>query len=62
MPLVEVRVRDQSWKVNPNTAPLPVLQALLVSVGVEGGKAEAFARAILDSRSPPARARAERRD
>jgi general secretion pathway protein K len=55
--LVEVRVRDQSWKVNPNTAAPPVLQALMVSVGIEGSKAETLARAIVESRSPPARPR-----
>ena len=27
IPMVEVRVKDQSWKVNPNAASLPVLQA-----------------------------------
>jgi general secretion pathway protein K len=54
---VEVRIRDQSWKVNPNTATAPVLQALLVSVGVDGNKAEGLARAIIETRSPPARPR-----
>jgi len=55
--LVEVRIKDQSWKVNPNTATTPILQALLVSVGMDGGKAEGLARAIVEARSPPARPR-----
>jgi general secretion pathway protein K len=55
--VVEVRVKDQSWKVNPNTAPAAMLQALFVSVGVNGGTAEGLARAIIESRSPPARPR-----
>ena len=48
---VEVRIRNQSRKVNPNTAPQPVLQALLANLGVDAGKAAALARAILDWRS-----------
>jgi general secretion pathway protein K len=48
---VEVRIINQARKVNPNTAPMPVIQALLGNVGVEGGKAAALARAIVDWRS-----------
>ncbi|HET7880191.1 MAG TPA: hypothetical protein VFL55_04840 [Acetobacteraceae bacterium] len=55
--LVEVRVKDQSWKVNPNTATAPMLQGLIVSVGIDGGRAEGLARAIIESRSPAARPR-----
>ena len=47
---VELRVRTHAWKINPNTAPPPVLQALLVGVGVEVAKAEPLARAIVDWR------------
>jgi general secretion pathway protein K len=46
---VEVRITNQSRKVNPNTAPVPVIQALLGNVGA--GKAAALARAIVDWRS-----------
>jgi general secretion pathway protein K len=45
---VEVRIRNQARKVNPNTAPVPVIQALLANVGVDSGKAAALARAIVD--------------
>ncbi len=48
---VELRIRDQVRKLNPNAAPLPVMQALLSSLGVEAGKAAALARAIVDWRS-----------
>ena len=48
---VAVRVTDQARLVNPNTAPLAMIQLLLRSVGVEGGKAAALARAIVDWRS-----------
>lgn len=47
----EVRIGNQASKVNPNAAPLPVIQALLVSLGVDGGKAATLARAIVDWRS-----------
>jgi general secretion pathway protein K len=48
---VEVRITNQSRKVNPNTAPVPVIQALLGNVGVDAGKAAALARAIVDWRT-----------
>jgi Type II secretion system (T2SS), protein K len=48
---VEVRIRNQSRKANPNTAPQPALQALLGNLGVDAGKAAALSRAIVDWRS-----------
>ena len=45
---VEVRIKDQAWKVNPNDAKLPALQALLGHLGVEAAKGTALARAIVD--------------
>jgi general secretion pathway protein K len=47
---VEIRIRTQAWKINPNTASPQVLQALLAGVGVEAGKAASLARAIVDWR------------
>ena len=47
---VELRVKTQAWKINPNTASPPVLQALMVGVGIETNKAAALARAIVDWR------------
>lgn len=47
----EVRIRNQARKVNPNAASLPVIQALLSSLGVDAGKASALARSIIDWRS-----------
>ncbi len=54
---VEIRIKDQFWKVNPNEATLPVLQALLAAVG-ESGKTASIARSIIDWRTPTARPRA----
>jgi general secretion pathway protein K len=54
--VVEVRIKDQSWKVNPNEATLPALTALLAAVG-DTAKASALARAIVDWRTPVARPR-----
>lgn len=53
--VVEVRVRNQDWKVNPNTVPAPVMRALLVSVGVDAGKAIVLSRAMVDWRSAGSR-------
>lgn len=55
---VEVRIRDQSWKVNPNAASLPILQALLANLGVDAGKSASLSQAIIDWRTggtPPPR-------
>ena len=35
---VEVRIKDEGWKVNPNDAKLPALQALLASSGRRGSQ------------------------
>jgi general secretion pathway protein K len=48
---IELRIRNQAWKVNPNAAPAPVLQAMLLQLGVDGGRGAALARAIVDWRS-----------
>ena len=47
----EVRIRDETGKVNPNLAPPELLQGLLRQVGLDAGRAEALAGAILDWRS-----------
>jgi general secretion pathway protein K len=47
---VELRIRTQARKVNPNMAPPPVLQALLIAVGTEPDKAAVLSRAIVDWR------------
>lgn len=52
---VEVRIRNQAWKVNPNTASVPVIQALLVNLNVDAGKAAPLARAIVEWRSSASR-------
>lgn len=54
---VEVRIKDEGWKVNPNEAKLPVLQALLAHVGVEAAKGTALAHAIIDWHSAGAQPR-----
>jgi general secretion pathway protein K len=48
---VEVRVRNQASKVNPNVATPQVIEALLGTLGVEAGKAAILARAIIDWRT-----------
>jgi general secretion pathway protein K len=52
---VEIRVQNQASKVNPNAAPVAVLQSLLTNQGIEPGKAAALARAIVDWRSASAK-------
>ena len=49
--VVAVRVDDQSRLVNPNTASVEMIQPLLRSAGMDGSKAAALARAIVDWRS-----------
>jgi general secretion pathway protein K len=49
--VVEVHIRNEAWKLNPNTASAPALQSLLAGLGVESGKRAALARAIVDWRS-----------
>ena len=56
--VVDVRISDDYWKVNPNTASQPVLQALLTNLGIEAGKITSLSKAIVDWRtngSQPAR-------
>ena len=45
---VAVRIKDEGWKVNPNDAKLPALQALLAHLGVDAAKGTALAHAIID--------------
>jgi general secretion pathway protein K len=45
-----IRVEDESGKINPNTAPLQLLQALLRRVGVADDMAASLAAAIADWR------------
>jgi general secretion pathway protein K len=47
---VAVRIKDEGWKINPNDAKLPALQALLTHLGVDA-KGTGLARAIIDWRS-----------
>jgi general secretion pathway protein K len=48
--LVDLRIEDESGKINPNTAALDLLQSLLVVLGVERGQAQALAQGIIDWR------------
>ena len=48
---VDVRIESEAGKVNPNTAPPSLLQALLQAVGVDSSRATAIAAAIIDWRS-----------
>ena len=45
---VEIRIKDDGWKVNPNDAKLPALQALLAHLGVEAAKGTTLAQAMID--------------
>ena len=49
--IVDVRIKDEFWKVNPNTATLPMLQAMLTSRGIDAGKTAALSKAIVDWRA-----------
>jgi general secretion pathway protein K len=44
---VELQARDQAWKVNPNLASQPILQALMTNLGIEPGRATSLAEAIV---------------
>ena len=48
--MVQVRIRDAADMLNPNTASLPALQALLRSIGVAPGQSIQLAQAIVDWR------------
>jgi general secretion pathway protein K len=54
---VDVRVTDESWKVNPNEANLAMLQAMLASRGIDAGRTASLSKAIIDwrtgSEAPP---------
>ena len=47
-----VRIDDERWKINPNTASVEMLQALLQAVGVDARNAAGLAAAIIDWRTP----------
>jgi general secretion pathway protein K len=55
---VAIEVRNLAGEVNPNSASLALLQALLQGVGVDRGAAGGIAAAIIDWRSPGTAARA----
>jgi general secretion pathway protein K len=48
---VDVRIRDESWKVNPNEATLPALQAMLTNRGIDAGRTASLSKAIIDWRT-----------
>jgi general secretion pathway protein K len=48
--VVALRIRTLAWKVNPNTAPPAVLEALLIGTGLEARKAANLAWAVVDWR------------
>ena len=52
-----VRVESEQGKVNPNLAPAPLLQALLLPLGVEPRAAASLAASILDWRTAGQRPR-----
>lgn len=47
---VEIRLYDESGKIDLNTAPAPILQALLIELGVDESTSVSIANAILDWR------------
>jgi general secretion pathway protein K len=49
---VAIRIVDEAGLINPNVAPRPLLQALLLTVGVEPIEAQTLADCIFDYRSP----------
>lgn len=49
---VEIRLYDESGKIDLNTAPAPILQALLIELGVDESMSIRIANAILDWRDP----------
>jgi general secretion pathway protein K len=49
---VVVALTDEDGRINPNSAPLPLLTALLRRIGVEPGAAAEIAAAMVDWRSP----------
>ena len=47
---VEIRLYDESGKIDLNTAPAQILQALLIELGVDESTSASIANAILDWR------------
>ena len=56
--LVQLRIRSEAGKVNPNTASPELLQALLHAVGADQRSAASIAAAITEWRFPDAQSRA----
>jgi general secretion pathway protein K len=50
--LIQVRIENEADKVNPNTAPAVLLQALLRELGANARSAAVLAGAIVDWRTP----------
>ena len=48
---IEVRIEDENGKVNPNIAPVELLQALIVQLGTDPRTAAALATTIVEWRS-----------
>jgi general secretion pathway protein K len=57
---VQLRIRSEAGKVNPNTASPELLQALLHAVGADQRSAASIAAAIAEWRFPDAQSRASR--
>lgn len=51
----QIRLADEAGRINPSTAPSPVLEALLHGIGVDAGRAAALAGAIVQWRTPAGR-------
>ena len=52
---LDVRIRDESAFLNPNTAPPELFAALLIAIGAEPTQATAIAQSVVDWRAPGAR-------
>jgi general secretion pathway protein K len=50
--IVQVRIENDAGKLNPNLASVPLLEALMLNLGVPAAQAQRVATAILDWRSP----------
>jgi general secretion pathway protein K len=58
--IIRVRIENEADKVNPNTAPAELLQALLREVGANARSAALLAGAIVDWRTPAQTSAAKR--